>query len=78
VPAAGHIHPSLEIVRELTVRGHRVTYTVTDEFAAAVEAVGAEPVHVLPQVEAAYEDDRPDLVLYDIGGWPGGRCGPSR
>ncbi|MCW2919085.1 MAG: oleD [Actinomycetia bacterium] len=102
VPAAGHIHPSLEIMRELTARGHRVTYTVTEEFAAAVEAVGAEPVsytttmpseagggeypeeeipaitmflneavHVLPQVTAVYEDDRPDLVLYDIGGWPG-------
>jgi UDP:flavonoid glycosyltransferase YjiC (YdhE family) len=41
VPAAGHIHPSLEIMRELAARGHRVTYTVTEEFAAAVEAVGA-------------------------------------
>ncbi|MDB1090298.1 glycosyltransferase [Streptomyces sp. ACA25] len=102
VPAAGHIHPGLEIMRELVARGHRVTYAVTEEFAAAVEAVGAESVlyhttmpseergekypeedisavtifldeavHVLPQMTAAYEDDRPDLVLYDIGGWAG-------
>jgi MGT family glycosyltransferase len=27
--------------------------------------------HVLPQLEAALADDRPDLVLYDIAGYPG-------
>jgi macrolide glycosyltransferase len=103
VPAAGHVHPSLEIVRELVARGHRVTYTVTEEFAPAVAAVGGEPVlhtttlptgdedrgfpeddivasitmflneavHVLPQMASAYQDDRPDLVLYDVFGYPG-------
>lgn len=30
-----------------------------------------EAIHVLPQVAAAYEHDRPDLILYDIGGYPG-------
>ncbi|MEV0668944.1 macrolide family glycosyltransferase [Mycobacterium sp. NPDC050441] len=30
-----------------------------------------EAVHVLPQVHAALDDDRPDLVLYDIGGMAG-------
>ncbi len=102
VPTAGHINPSLEIVRELVARGHRVTYTTTEEFAETVRSVGAEPVlhtttfptasnggqfpeeeiaavtlffeeavHVLPQVSAWYDRDRPDLVLYDIGGYPG-------
>lgn len=27
--------------------------------------------HVLPQLESALADDRPDLVLYDIAGYPG-------
>ncbi|MBU9762736.1 oleandomycin glycosyltransferase [Mycobacterium sp. TNTM28] len=30
-----------------------------------------EAVHVLPQVHAALDNDRPDLVLYDIGGMAG-------
>ncbi|WP_396918963.1 macrolide family glycosyltransferase [Mycolicibacterium sp.] len=30
-----------------------------------------EAVHVLPQVHAALDHDRPDLVLYDIGGMAG-------
>ncbi|MET7639153.1 macrolide family glycosyltransferase [Streptomyces sp. NPDC005438] len=102
VPAAGHIHPSLEIIRELVARGHRVSYTVTDDFVDAVRSVGAEPVryettfprrgedreyptddieavtlfldeaiHVAPQLTAHYQHDRPDLVLYDIGGYVG-------
>nr|WP_205660440.1 macrolide family glycosyltransferase [Amycolatopsis antarctica] len=29
-----------------------------------------EFVATLPQIEAAYEDDRPDVVVYDIGGFP--------
>jgi MGT family glycosyltransferase len=30
-----------------------------------------EAIHVLPQVHAALDDDRPDVVLYDIGGMAG-------
>jgi len=30
-----------------------------------------EAVHALPQIEAALTGDRPDAVLYDIGGYPG-------
>ncbi len=30
-----------------------------------------EAIHVLPQVHAALDDDRPDIVLYDIGGMAG-------
>ncbi len=30
-----------------------------------------DAVTVLPQLEAALTDDRPDVVLYDIGGYPG-------
>lgn len=30
-----------------------------------------EAVHVLPQLSAAFDGDRPDVVLCDIGGYPG-------
>ncbi|MFV8243097.1 macrolide family glycosyltransferase [Mycolicibacterium peregrinum] len=30
-----------------------------------------EAIHVLPQLHAALDDDRPDVVLYDIGGMAG-------
>lgn len=105
VPAHGHVNPSLPVVRELSARGHRVSYAVTPAFADAVAETGATPVpyettwpttaagqraqwsgedpvesfrwffdeavHVLPQLAAAFDGDRPDVVLYDIGGYPG-------
>lgn len=43
-PAYGHLNPTLGVVEELVRRGHRVTCTVTDHFAPAVEAAGAEAV----------------------------------
>lgn len=43
-PAIGHVNPTLGVVEELVRRGHRVTCTVTDHFAPAVEAAGAEAV----------------------------------
>ncbi|MEI5672135.1 MULTISPECIES: macrolide family glycosyltransferase [unclassified Nocardioides] len=48
IPYPGHVHPSLELVRGLVARGHRVTY-VSDpthphgpRLCAAIEATGAE------------------------------------
>ncbi|WP_051338701.1 macrolide family glycosyltransferase [Streptomyces flavidovirens] len=97
VPMAGHVMPTLGVVRELVDRGHRVSYAVTREFESQVRAVGAEPVvyeappqgeapedmaqgvtgvlgvnlGALPQLEAAYAGDRPDVVLYDVYAWAG-------
>ncbi len=101
IPAPGHVNPSLEIIRELVARGHRVTYANDPAWAETVREVGAElvpyqstlPFHredaawdgdviealrlflddaiaMLPQLRAAYENDRPDLFLYDIAGGP--------
>ncbi|WP_055557770.1 OleI family self-immunity macrolide glycosyltransferase [Streptomyces sp. NBRC 110028] len=102
IPGHGHVNPSLGIVQELVARGHRVSYAITEEFAAQVKAAGATPVvydsilpkesnpeeswpedqesamglfldeavRVLPQLEDAYADDRPDLIVYDIASWP--------
>lgn len=44
VPMHGHVNPTLGVVEELVRRGHRVTYTVTEDFVHQVKAAGAEPV----------------------------------
>jgi MGT family glycosyltransferase len=41
VPAHGHVNPSLPLVAELARRGHRITYFVSPEYRAVVEAAGA-------------------------------------
>ncbi|GAA4942593.1 glycosyltransferase [Actinoplanes utahensis] len=99
IPFHGHVNPSLEIVRTLVRRGHRVTYANDARFADVVEGAGAElkpyesklpadggagtedpieqltfflddAIAMLPQLRAAYRDDKPDLFLYDIAGAP--------
>jgi MGT family glycosyltransferase len=42
VAAHGHVNPSLEVIRELVARGHRVTYAIPPVFADKVAATGAE------------------------------------
>ncbi|MHA6798276.1 macrolide family glycosyltransferase [Bounagaea algeriensis] len=44
VPAAGHVNPTLPVVRELTRRGHTVTYATHERCRGEVEAAGAELV----------------------------------
>ncbi|MFF0741625.1 macrolide-inactivating glycosyltransferase [Streptomyces sp. NPDC004111] len=40
----GHVNPSLEVVRELVARGHRVSYAIPASFADRFAATGATPV----------------------------------
>ncbi|MEU3255483.1 macrolide-inactivating glycosyltransferase [Streptomyces sp. NPDC006997] len=42
IAAHGHVNPSLEVVRELVARGHRVTYAIPPAFAEKVAETGAE------------------------------------
>ncbi|MEN8652622.1 macrolide-inactivating glycosyltransferase [Streptomyces sp. 21So2-11] len=44
IAAPGHVNPSIEVVRELVARGHRVTYAIPASFAGKVAETGAEPV----------------------------------
>ncbi|QSQ13663.1 macrolide family glycosyltransferase [Myxococcus landrumensis] len=44
IPAHGHVNPSLEVIRELVARGHRVTYANDPSFADAIARTGAELV----------------------------------
>ncbi|OOC53348.1 MULTISPECIES: macrolide family glycosyltransferase [Nocardiopsis] len=106
VQGHGHVHPSLDLIGELTARGHRVSYVTGAMFAEAVESAGAalfpyrsvfDDVHVpdlvgqddaetrmhllhlqenlaiLRAAEAAFDDDPPDLVLYDVFPFIAGR-----
>jgi MGT family glycosyltransferase len=44
IAAHGHVNPSLDVVRELVARGHRVSYAIPASFADRIAATGAEPV----------------------------------
>lgn len=44
IAAHGHVNPSLDVIRELVDRGHRVSYAIPASFAEKVAATGAEPV----------------------------------
>ncbi|MGW1892902.1 macrolide-inactivating glycosyltransferase [Streptomyces sp. NPDC002004] len=101
IAAHGHVNPSIEVIRELVARGHRVTYAIPPAFAEKVAETGAEPriwnstlpmdgdpddwgtelvdnlepfltdaMQALPQLAELYAGDEPDLVLYDITGYP--------
>ncbi|MFF9843533.1 macrolide-inactivating glycosyltransferase [Streptomyces sp. NPDC013740] len=101
IAAHGHVNPSLDVIRELVDRGHRVSYAIPAAFAEKVAATGATPVvytstlptgddpdawgtelidnlepflddavQALPQLDAAFAGDRPDLVLHDITSYP--------
>ncbi|MFI9270817.1 macrolide family glycosyltransferase [Kitasatospora sp. NPDC052896] len=101
IPAHGHVNPSLEVMRELVARGHRVSYVNDPSFAEQIESTGARivphdttlpflkgavavdaaaKVHgmiledakvMLPRMREAFQDDRPDLVLYDFMAYVG-------
>ncbi|MFD4408805.1 macrolide-inactivating glycosyltransferase [Streptomyces sp. NPDC058476] len=43
IAAPGHVNPSIEVIRELVARGHRVTYAIPPAFAEKVAETGAEP-----------------------------------
>ncbi|WP_284574987.1 macrolide-inactivating glycosyltransferase [Streptomyces sp. 2P-4] len=44
IAAHGHVNPSIEVIRELVARGHRVSYAVPASFADKVAETGATPV----------------------------------
>ncbi|MEU6818789.1 macrolide-inactivating glycosyltransferase [Streptomyces sp. NPDC046860] len=56
IAAHGHVNPSLEVIRELVARGHRVTYAVPPVFAEKVAATGAVPVPYTSTLPGPDED----------------------
>ncbi|MFE5911793.1 macrolide-inactivating glycosyltransferase [Streptomyces wedmorensis] len=57
IAAHGHVNPSLEVIRELVARGHRVSYAVPASFAEKVAETGADPVVYTSTLPT---DDDPD------------------
>ncbi|MFF0476981.1 macrolide-inactivating glycosyltransferase [Streptomyces sp. NPDC004284] len=57
IAAHGHVNPSLEVIRELVARGHRVSYAVPASFAGKVAETGATPVVYTSTLPT---DDDPD------------------
>ncbi|MFD6423430.1 macrolide family glycosyltransferase [Streptomyces sp. NPDC060198] len=60
IPAVSHVLPSLEIIRELVARGHRVTYANDPAVAGLIAPTGAEPVLCasgLPGADDKWPDD---------------------
>ncbi|MGD3106993.1 macrolide family glycosyltransferase [Streptomyces sp. YGL11-2] len=55
-PVVGHVLPSLEIIRELVARGHRVTYANADHVAGLVTDTGAELVRLTSTLPVADSD----------------------
>jgi MGT family glycosyltransferase len=53
IAAAGHVNPTLSVVRELADRGHRITYATGESLRSAVEGAGAS---LLPVPELALPD----------------------
>ncbi|GGT31367.1 macrolide-inactivating glycosyltransferase [Streptomyces kurssanovii] len=44
IAAPGHVNPSLEVIRELVARGHRVSYAIPESYADRIAGTGAKPV----------------------------------
>ena len=58
IPAYGHTNPTIEVVRELTRRGHEVRYYSFEEFREKIEGAGADFVSCddyLPALDAKSE-----------------------
>ncbi|MBQ6390287.1 MAG: glycosyl transferase [Eggerthellaceae bacterium] len=58
IPAYGHTNPTIEVVRELTRRGHEVRYYSFEEFREKIEGAGADFVSCdanLPAIDAKTE-----------------------
>lgn len=56
IPAVSHVLPSLEVIRELVARGHRVTYANDPAVAHLVEPTGAELVPYTSTLPVADND----------------------
>lgn len=66
IPAVSHVLPSLEIIRELVARGHRVTYANDPAVADLIAATGAELVPCTSGLPVA-DNDWPDDPIAAMG-----------
>ena len=62
IPAVSHVLPSLEVIRELVARGHRVTYANDPAAAGLVVSTGAELVPCASTLPVADHDWPEDAI----------------
>ncbi|MGW3404906.1 macrolide-inactivating glycosyltransferase [Streptomyces zhihengii] len=65
IAAPGHVNPSLEVIRELVARGHRVSYAIPASYAEKVAATGARPVVYTSTLPTEDEPERWGTELID-------------
>lgn len=66
IPAVSHVLPSLEIIRELVARGHRVTYANDPAVTGLIAATGAELVPCTSELPVA-DNNWPDDPIAAMG-----------
>ncbi|WP_433393859.1 hypothetical protein [Micromonospora sp. KLBMP9576] len=66
VPAVSHVLPSIEIIRELVARGHRVTYANDPAVTDLITGTGAELVPFASGLPVA-DNDWPDDPIAAMG-----------
>ncbi|MFI9122058.1 macrolide-inactivating glycosyltransferase [Streptomyces bikiniensis] len=66
IAAHGHVNPSLEVVRELVARGHRVSYAIPASFAEKVAETGATPVVYTSTLPTDEDPDAWGTELIDL------------
>ncbi|MFF8812224.1 macrolide family glycosyltransferase [Streptomyces pactum] len=66
IPAVSHVRPSLDVIRELVARGHRVTYANDPSMAELIEPTGAELVPCPSGLPVA-DNDWPDDPIAAMG-----------
>ncbi|MEV6396114.1 macrolide-inactivating glycosyltransferase [Streptomyces sp. NPDC051907] len=62
IAAPGHVNPSIDVIRELVARGHRVSYAIPASFADKVAETGAEPVIYTSTLPTDPEDWGAELI----------------
>ncbi|MBT2481436.1 macrolide-inactivating glycosyltransferase [Streptomyces sp. ISL-94] len=65
IAAHGHVNPSIEVIRELVARGHRVSYAIPAPFAEKIAETGATPVVYRSTLPADEDPDAWGTELID-------------
>lgn len=44
LPDRGHVNPTIALTKEMALRGHKITYLITEEFREIITATGASVI----------------------------------
>ena len=71
IPAFGHTNPTVEVVRELTARGHEIRYYSFEDFRQKLQGAGAvfipmDPEYPRDRIEQILTDSEAALIITDV------------